>query len=312
MLIKLLGKILLFSAVSTLISCSSQQTEVSTPVGPTTTPSSQESIVLADIASNPSKKIKQFQPLADYLAANLSESDARLGKVKIAPDLKTIAQWLQSGEVDIYFDSPYPAMMVSEQSGAQPILRRWKDGTAEYSGIFFALKEQDITSADDLKGKMIAFDEPVSTSGYFLPIVYLLEQGLNPVEKSSPTAPVAADEVGYVFSNDEENVIQWVVSGKVAAGVVKQPSFMEMPESSRSKMTVIGETEKVARHIVMVRSDMEPEQVKKIKTLLVEMDKTPQGKTVLKQFEETSQFDEFPTQQEIDKIQDWYKLVENR
>ncbi|MGB7442355.1 MAG: hypothetical protein WA919_14910 [Coleofasciculaceae cyanobacterium] len=109
MLIKLLGKILLFSAVSTLISCSSQQTEVSTPVQPTTTPSSQESIVLADIASNPSKKIKQFQPLADYLAANLSESDARLGKVKIAPDLKTISQWLQSGEVDIYFDSPYPA-----------------------------------------------------------------------------------------------------------------------------------------------------------------------------------------------------------
>ena len=83
-------------------------------------------IVLGDISDTPSKKIQKYQPLADYLADNLEELGIEIGEVKIAPDMATMIQMLQSGEIDVYFDSLYPATIVSEQSGAEPILRRWK------------------------------------------------------------------------------------------------------------------------------------------------------------------------------------------
>lgn len=313
MLLKILGKVASLSVLIGLVSCGSQSTptQISTST-PSATPSPQKAIVIADVSNNPAKKIKRFQPMADYLATNLSEFGIEVGEVKVASDLDTIGSWLKSGEVDLYFDSPYPAMIVSDKTGAKPILRRWKGGKPDYHTVIFTMSDRGIKSLDDLKGKMIGFDEISSTSGFLLPIAYLLNAGLKPVQKSPTNDVVAADEVGYVFSDDDENTIQWVISDKVAAGAIDVGTFLEVPEESRKAMTILAETEKVARHVVMVRADMEPEQVEAIKALLIGMDKTPEGKTILMEFEETAKFDDFPTQGDISKMRELYERVKNR
>ncbi|NEO97580.1 MAG: phosphate/phosphite/phosphonate ABC transporter substrate-binding protein [Symploca sp. SIO2E9] len=315
MLGNFLGKILLFGMVSALVSCSPNsepKLQPETALEPPITSEAELVITLGDVSKKPVKKIKRFQPMADYLAANLSQFGIKVGKVKIAQDLITMSSWLESGEVDIYFDSPYPAMIVSEKSGAEPILSRWKDRQEEYFGVFLAMKEQGITSLSELQGKMIAFEEPISTSGYFLPLVLLMENGLNPVEKSSPDHSVAADEVGYIFSQDDENTIQWVISNRVAAGAADISTFMEIPESSRESITVLAETERVPRHLVLLRGGMEPEKAEAIKNLLLEMDKTSQGKELLDQFEKTAKFEELPMQEDLERMQELYELVKER
>jgi phosphonate transport system substrate-binding protein len=307
---KLLKNLMLVGLLATIASCESQPTQISTDEP--TAPPTGKALVIADVSNNPAKKIKRYQPMADYLAKNLSQFDIGIGEVKVAGDLETIASWLKSGEVDIYFDSPYPAMRVSQLSGGQAILRRWKDRTPDYYTIIFTMGDRDINSLEDLKGKTIAFDEPNSTSGYMLPAAYLIEAGLNPVEKNSAADTVGENEVGYVFSDDDENTIQWVISGKVAAGAIDIGTFEEIPPQSRAAMKVLAETEKVARHIVMVRPDMDPDMVAALKTILLEMDKTPEGKEVLDIFEDTAKFDEFPPEASFQRMRELYEQVENR
>lgn len=307
-----LGKLFLLGIATFVVGCT-QATPTSTSAEPTATPvASGKSIVIGDVTNQPAKKITRYQPLADYLAANLAQQGIGVGEVKVAPDVQTMGEFLKAGEVDIYFDSPYPAMLVSNQSGAKPILRRWKGGDALYHTVMFAMKDSGIQTLQDLSGRIVAFDDVSSTSGFVLPFVHMKEAGLKLVEKASPTDEVAADEVGYVFSQDDQNNIQWVISGKVDAAAVDHQSYLDIPEESREAMTILAQTEDVARHVVLIRPGLSPEIEEAIKKIMVDMDETEEGKAVLEKFEETAQFDAFPTDQDIDRMQQLYEQVQNR
>ncbi|MGB3536489.1 MAG: phosphate/phosphite/phosphonate ABC transporter substrate-binding protein [Microcoleaceae cyanobacterium] len=313
-----LGNVFILSVAAVVMGCSPQgETTNSTNSTPSestniTTSTNTEKIIIADISNNPAKKIKRYQPFADYLAANLSEFDIGVGEVQVASDMPTMVQWLKNGDVDLYFDSPYPAMYVTDESGAEVILRRWKGGQADYYTVLFTMKDRDINSVEDLQGKIIAFDELSSTSGYMLPMAYLKQANLKTAQKSSVNETVIADEIGYIFSGDDENTIQWVISGKVDAGAVDIGTFLEIPEANREAMKVLAETDKVARHVVMIKPGMDREKVEAIKTLLLEMNQTEAGKIVLEEFEETAKFDNFPPESDIAKMRELYQQVQNQ
>ena len=297
------------------VACSLQNTtnsHTSSPeiAEPTPPPSAEKTVVLADISDNPQKKIRRFQPLANYLAANSHQFER--GQVKIAPDMDTMIAWLKSGAVDIYIDSPYPAMLAMNQANVQPILRRWKKGNAEYHSLIFTMKDRQINSLSDLKGKIIAFEDPLSTTGYLLPLGKLTEMGLNPQEKSVSNTKVPADSIGYIFSDEDENSIEWLLSGKVAAAAMDNQSYEKLSADIKEKTLILAETEKVTRNLVMVRGDLPVEQIEAISSTLLTMDKTEEGKVVLEKFSQTTKFDRLPESQSLNRIQSLYQQAQNR
>jgi phosphonate transport system substrate-binding protein len=275
------------------VGCASHTASSQEIAAPTVVSSLSGLIVLGDISDDPSTSISDFQPLADYLAVNLSQFGIGIGDVKIAPNMETMISWMQSGEVDLYFDSPYPALLVSEQSNARPILRRWKGGEASYHAVFFSRADSNVNTVADLQGKITAFDKSYSTSGYLLPMAYLVTAGFTPVEKAGVNAVVADEEIGYVFSTDDENTIQWVISNRVAAGVTDSLSYMEIPEVTREQLTILAETDEIPRQLVVARDGLDAQVLTAIETILIEMDETEAGQHVLKTFK-TSQFDHLP------------------
>jgi phosphate/phosphite/phosphonate ABC transporter binding protein len=248
--------------------------------------------VLADVTDEPIKKTERFQPLADYLADRLHDFGIGVGVVKIAPDTSTMAAMMQNAQVDIYFDSPFPAMIVSDQSGAQPILRRWKDGVGEYYSLFFAQAHLGIDKVSDLDGRLVAFEDANSTSGFMLPLAHLVQNGLTPVE-TVPGAMPAADEVGYVFAGDDENIVHWVLDGRVAAGVVDEETFREIPDETRATLGIFSITETVPRQVVLVRPGLDPDLQRAITAILEQMHTTEEGRAVLEIFR-SNRFDAFP------------------
>ena len=251
-------------------------------------------IVFGDISDDPAEVIEGAQPIADYLAAQLGEYGITGGQVKVVASTDEMIQLLKKGEVDLYFDSTYPATLISDFSGAQIVLRRWKFGVETYHSVIFASKESGITSIEDLKGKMVAMDAPYSTSGFLLPAVYLTENGLTLSGKANNSDPVGSDEVGFVFAYDDQNVLQWVLSGLTPAGVTDDYNFdTAFPPEATEKLVELARTESTPRQVMVARSGMDPELLKSIVQVLTTMHETTEGQAALKKFQ-TTRFDSFP------------------
>lgn len=107
-------------------------------------------------------------------------------------------------------------------------------------------------------------------------------------------------------------MVQWVISGKVDAGATDIHTFEKIPSATRAQMTIIAETEKLPRNLVLVSNELEPELVEKLKNALLEIDQTASGAEILDKFEKTVKFDEFPSQQTIARMQQLYEQVQNQ
>ncbi|MEM9087474.1 MAG: phosphate/phosphite/phosphonate ABC transporter substrate-binding protein [Cyanobacteria bacterium P01_F01_bin.53] len=280
---------------------------------PSSVASGGDAIILTDVDFDPDSLIPETQPVADYLGSKLGRAGISKGEVNIAPDVATVAEWMESGEVNLYFDSVYPAMLVMEQSGAKPILRRWKDGVPEYGTFFVARADSGLSELDELQGKMITLQEPSSSSGFMFPMVYMLEAGLNPVEKAEPNHTVAEDEVGYVFSGQEDITIEWILDGRVIAGAVDDETWADLSDEEKSQLSIIAETDKFPRHMVLAGPKLTPKQIETLQSVMTGMDNNRAGKEALEFFSETAQFDEFPegAEAEIARLAGAYELLQS-
>ena len=252
-------------------------------------------ITLGDIdPDDPAKKLERFQPLADYLAEHLESFGIHGGRVVIARDIEEMGRFLLDGTVDIYFDSPFPSLAVQEISGSKIVLRRWKQGQPEYWSTFIALRGNGVTSFADLPGTIIAFEEPHSTSGFVLPAGTLVDRGydITPIESADDF--VAPGEIGYLFTWDEENIIENILRGRVAAGGISNLDYDELPEDLKDRIVSFGRTISVPRQLVSVRAGLDPTVALEVRELLLGLNQTEEGRLLLEGLKKTSKFDPLP------------------
>lgn len=269
-------------------------------------------IVLGDIdADEPVKKVKRFSPLAEYLAENLSEQGIRGGKVVIASSIEEMGRFLKEGEVDIYFDSGFPTLEVQRLSGSQIILRRWKQESATYWSTFVARRDSGIDSIEDFVGKIVAFEEPYSTSGFILPAGTMKQRGFNLRRVSSPTAEAGPDEIGFFFSLDEDNTIELILEGRVAGGGISNQDYESLPPELMDRLVRFDRTITVPRQLVSVRPGLAAPLVEKVRDLLVGLERTEEGRQLLAGLKKTSRFDAlFPeTEASLAELQELIRLV---
>lgn len=132
MIHKILITIIFMSLIGVIVGCSAGLTpalpeassETSAMAEPTALPQRSEMIILGQINDEPLEEIEQWQPLVDFLAANLSEAGIKTGVVKVTPNPDTLSSWLEAGEADFFIDSVYPSFKVSDKTGAQFIANR--------------------------------------------------------------------------------------------------------------------------------------------------------------------------------------------
>ena len=127
-----------------------------------------------------------------------------------------------------------------------------------------------------------------------LPTGTLVQRGFTVKEVEGLISPVAADEIGYYFSGDEENTIQLILMGKVAGGGISNQDYDALSAELKARLVVVDRTVAVPRQLVSVRPGMDPEMIEKVRRLLISLDRSDEGKKLLTGLKNTRKFDMLP------------------
>jgi phosphonate transport system substrate-binding protein len=274
----------------------------------------QDTITIGYVSDDPQQHYQRFKAFVDYIAKNLEYMGIRKGKVLLAKDNHQLIKYLRENKVDIVNETPYSTIIYMEKAGLRPLLRAWKKGVPRYNSYIFIRKDSGINSLKDLRGKVIAFEDPGSTTGYFLPKIAIIKEGLEMVELKDYTQKPPADKVGYCFAQGEPNVAHWVHKGLANAGALSNIDFQEadkVPPNFLIDFKVIYESEPVPRNVISVRGEMDPNLREEIKNILLNMAFTEEGKRIMWKLARTICFDEFPegTEEVIKSFTEKYILM---
>ena len=250
-------------------------------------------LVLGRISDDPKAHYEQLKPLLDYVVPRMADVGITEGRILMAHDAQQMNSYLRRGRVDWVTETAGTAMLLANGAGAKPLLLTERDGASRYTTVFFARRDSGIRSLADLRGRSVAFQNPYSTSAYYVPAVELIDHGLPLEILLSPADRPAPGTVGYLFARTELNIATWVHKRLVDVGVLSNIDWenpQRVPVAFRSDLTVIHETPSYPRALEMVRGNLDPKVEARLREVLLQAASDPDAREALLQFFKTTRF----------------------
>ncbi len=226
-------------------------------------------------SENEADRIKRYEGLRSYLSEALGVEV----EIFTAGNYDGVIQALAADQIEIarFGSSSYAAAYTATDGGVVPFLTDQKaNGSSGYYSVLVTRCDSGIESLADAEGKVMAFADPDSTSGYAVPFFNLVER-----EGISPDTYFAATP----FSGSHEAGVQGVVNGTfdVAAtyrnneadGIVKRMERKDMIDTG--VVCTIWESPQITSGPWTARANLPEEMVADIKDAIMAVPEADQA-----------------------------------
>jgi len=276
----------------------------------------QQTLVLGRVSQDPVKTLPRLQALAGYLVDHLAHLGITDSEAFVARSNAEMTAMLRSGQVDAVSETVMSAFSYADQAGAELLMREWKRGVSSYRAVLFARSDNDIDTIDDLRGRVIAFEDRGSTSGFLIPMAMLRQHGLEAVELPAPGIAPPPGKVGYVFVGTEINIAAWVTRGMVDAGALNNGDWEDVertPNGLKDQLEVFHQSSAIPRSVLIVRGDMEAELRDTLQRTLAGMADDAAAEEVLDIYYDVARYDRFVGQvaRDLDEARAQYEVIQD-
>jgi phosphonate transport system substrate-binding protein len=211
--------------------------------------------------------MQAYQPLIDYLNGRLQ--GARL-VLEASRDYANFEGKYQARKPEFLLPNPWQTLQAMKV-GYRVIAMAGEP--RDFKGIFVVRRDSNLSRPADLKGKSVSYPSPTALAACIMPQYFLHDHGIN----------VYRDiENRYVGS--QESSIMNAYLGLTAAGATWPPpwrAFQKEHPREAAELKVIWETESLVNNSVMVRGDVPAQVEGQVRALLLGLDKTKEGKSIL-------------------------------
>ena len=207
---------------------------------------------------------KRYQPLANYLKGALGKEVV----VRIGRDYSEHIMHIGKDRVDIAYLGPALYVRMVEKYGRKPLLARLEvNGDPLFHGYLVTNSNSGVSDIQSLRGKRVAFGDPVSTMSHLVPRYMLLQAGID-----------VDDLADYHFVGSHKNVALAVLSEAFDAGAVKE----EVMEAFRDRgLKAFAISDPFSEHLFVARADAPEEFVDTLRTALYQLSDTQEGRVIL-------------------------------
>ncbi|MYA96227.1 MAG: phosphate/phosphite/phosphonate ABC transporter substrate-binding protein [Nitrospinae bacterium] len=223
---------------------------------------------------NPEKLISNVRPAMNFLEKEMG----RKVRYFITLNYSATVEAMISKKADVSFMSPLPYVLANKYSGVEVILGEIYDGKSYYYSRIFVRKDSSIKKLSDLKGKTIAYVDPISSSGFMYPHDIFTRAGLVNGGLEKP-------EGGFFrrvyFAGGDQQAINSMVGGFVDAAGVSQYALNLLRPEQRDQVVAIAQSARIPSHNVVVRKGLEPEIRRKFIAAMMKMNQ-PENRRLLR------------------------------
>lgn len=197
---------------------------------------------------NPDKLLGDIKVITDWLAEQIGVPVE--GFVTI--DHAAAVEALRNGDADISFMGALPFVLAEAEIGAVPLLSEIYRGEPSYTGRIFVRHDSGIGTLADLRGRDIAFADPISESGYLYPLAEFEQAGLI-------DGPRAAEAFfGRVFfAGGYQQAMQAMAEGLVDAAGASEYADLLLTPQQQAEVIWIAESALIPSHLVIARPDLD-------------------------------------------------------
>lgn len=242
---------------------------------------------------------RRFQHMAEYLSDELNLNV----RVKILPDYGAICDSFLRGKADAGCFGSFSYVLTQAKAGVIPIAQPvWRDGSSSSSGYIFTHKDSGIKTVEDMKDTNLILVHKASTTGYIFQLAYFKQHGIENME----------EYFSNIYFAGSHDASAWSVYLREAeVGGCKNHIFnalMEEDPDFKKEIVILAESPDVPSNGLAVRKDLDPELKKRFKKVLLDLDKSPRGREVLKnlkalKFIETQQEDYAPLYEMVEELE---------
>ena len=224
----------------------------------------------------PSGEMERVAAGAGAVADLVFEKTGIYIKTNVATEYAGVIEALASDPPEAHMASlaTFAYVMAADRGVAEAALVSVRYGSPTYNGQLIARADSGIRSVSDLRGKTFARPDPLSTSGWIIPMLTMRAAGIN----------TETDLMEVVDAGSHDSVVAAVYNGDVDAGATYVDARSRIEEDYPDVMEeviVIGVTTDIPNDGVQF-SPVVPQDIRdKIVNALLEIAQTDEGKEAL-------------------------------
>lgn len=228
----------------------------------------------------PSQDTARITASGKAIAASLEKATSLKWDVKVPTSYAATIEGMCAGQIDVAWLATLAYVLANQKGCANVMLATLrKDETGKlsttYQSQIVVRADSGISSLKDLKGKKMAYSDPISTSGYLFPVNEIKKIGEDPKTFFSQT----------IFAGGHDKAVLAVYQGQVdaAASFIDARTLVEKQfPDIMTKTKRIATAGPIPNDTVSVRNNFPAELKTKIESALLAYAGTTEGTAALK------------------------------